>query len=55
MGGSEAIGLGGEALERDEGDDMGEIGDGTSTSMILFQIHTQYYFRIWEPNRNLIL
>ena len=52
MGGSEAIGLGGEALERD---DMGEIGDGTSTSMILFQIHTQYYFGIWEPNRNLIL
>ena len=39
MGGSEAIGLGEEALERDEGDDMGEIGDGTSTSMILFQIH----------------
>ena len=55
MGGSEAIGLGGEALERDEGDDMGEIGDGISTSMILFQIHTQYYFGIWEPNRNLIL
>ena len=41
MGGSEAIGLGGEALERDEGDDMGEIGDGTSTSMILIRyIHS---------------
>ena len=35
LGESKVIGLGGSALEIDEGEDMGEIGGGTSTSMIL--------------------